>query len=554
MPFQSRNWIHGLWLLLFCLVVGAYLWWGRLDPHHDWWAGATYAAAVALAVSGHWIGRDGARNLGLRWDNLGAALVRFGAVTLLGIVALALIGWGLGHAPRRPPGIGVYLLWAALQQYLLQGFLLQRARSLLDGWGEAKRGPADSAAISASRASTAASGSTWLPALIAGGIFGALHLPNLPLAGATALAGLVWCRLFLATPSLPAAWLSHGAIALVLLAFFKDSPLLNGFEVGRPGYRFEAYGDGIQVAAGRDADGIPFVAALDGPRRGRPARIRVFRIDGTPIAAWDALARCCCGGRIAAGDVAPAPGDEIVVAAGPDPSCGPWVEVYAVGGERLSAFEAKVLPDQYGAHVSVQDKSILLGAGPGPGAAPVWAEYTFAGELRNSGIAPLGTVFCNGIRWTRLPRRSPPASAERIFWGTPISVNPAAFLAIAEAPENPRKLWVYAFPATYGLSLAPIALGEGRSGVAVSLGPLVGYPRWIRIFAMDTGWPLVRQFAVEDARPAAGLNLAAVDLDFDGCDELILGEGEGEGIPPLVRVVRLDGQVLYTWPAGGALD
>lgn len=549
MPLRSaRNWLHGLWLLLFCLVVGAYLWWGRLDPQHPWWAAAAYGAAVVLAVSGHWIGGDSPRELGFRLDNWRTALARFGAFTGFGVAILVPLGFQLGHSPQWPSGAGVYLLWAALQQYLLQAFLLQRARGLCRSRPGTRGKATRSEGRGAGQAGAGVRGKPWLAALLAAGIFGTLHLPNFPLAAVTTLAGLGWCRLFLATPSLPAAWLSHGVLALVLLAFFKDAPLFNGFEVGRPGYRFEAYGEGIQVAAGRDAEELPFVVTLAGPRRGRPARVRVFRIDGTPVAAWDAVLDCPYGGRIAAGDVAPSPGDEVVVAAGPGPPCRPRVEIYDARGTRLGAFDAEVLPQGYGANVSVQGGAVLLGAGPGPEAAPLWAEYGGDGTLRKWGRAPTGSVFRNGIRWTRLPAGSSVGEEMAIFWGTPIAVNPATFVA-GESGGTGRKRWIAAFPATYGLSPAPVRLGAGRWGVAVSLGPLVGYPRWVRIFAAEAGWPLVWQFAVEDSRAAAGLNLAAVDVDSDGRDELILGEGEGEGLPAVVRVTRLDGRVLYTWSA-----
>jgi hypothetical protein len=40
-----------------------------------------------------------------------------------------------------------------------------------------------------------------------------------------------------------------------------------------------------------------------------------------------------------------------------------------------------------------------------------------------------------------------------------------------------------------------------------------------------------------------------VDIDGDGLDEVVLGEGIGPGRPSRVRIYRLDRQVVADWEA-----
>jgi hypothetical protein len=541
-------------LLIFSAAVGGYLWWGRMHFFHGAWAAAAYGLAVGTAILGHIVFQDSRFQLGWRLDNLRPAGIRFGTFTVVSGAVVACAGWFSGRTPRLGSDALIYLVWAALQQYFLQDFLLQRAATVCFGEVDGRSGGRVSkrSSMEVSIRERTSWSERWCPPVLAAAVFGLLHLPNYALAALTFSAGVVWCRLFRSTPSLPAVWLSHAVLALVLIAFFKGDPLFHQFQVGRPGYRFVAYGDGIQVAAGWDGGGRAFIATLPGPRPRRPAEVRVFDCNGSPLAVWTAFPGLGFSGRMVVGDVAPEPGDEVVVTPGPGAANPPRVRVFSPQGHLLHDFSADALPAGYGAFVAAVAGRICVAAGPGPGDPPVWAEYTADGRLMDQGEAPVDQILVNGIRMLRLP----PGGGEfegvrRVFWGSPIAVNPAAFLVVeTEGTTAVKRTWKMAFPATYGLSLTPVRLSREESGLAASLGPLLGYPRWVRIFADRAGWPMVRQFALDDGQPSAGLSLAALDVDGDGRDELVLGEGEGPGCRPVVRIVRLDGTLLIEWEVG----
>jgi hypothetical protein len=122
----------------------------------------------------------------LRLDNLGAALRGLAPVALAlwgGVLALALLhaersgdfgrfapeGWLAAH-PDRTSGF-FYLAWALVQQYAFLGYFNTRLRR---GIGPRGRGPLSGRVLAA---------------LATGALFGAIHLPTLHLAAATAAAG-----------------------------------------------------------------------------------------------------------------------------------------------------------------------------------------------------------------------------------------------------------------------------------------------------------------------------------------------------------------------------
>jgi hypothetical protein len=131
-----------------------------------------------------------------------------------------------------------------------------------------------------------------------------------------------------------------------------------------------------------------------------------------------------------------------------------------------------------------------------------------------------------------------------VVTGSEVSVNPAEFVVVSDR----ETVAVPAFPATYGLNLVPL---EGKEvAVAVSPGPLRGYPRWVRIFGKRLDqWEMLEDFVVPGPEPAAGLTLAVTDLEGDGTQELVVGEGTVPGYPPRVRVISLSREVVKDWEA-----
>src|SRR5688572_17880213 len=87
-------------------------------------------AAVALLLLGSpWLNRDAPQRLGLRLDNLGAALRRVLPVTLLAAVISIAAGYALVSIewPGNPiVALAYYFMWAAAQQFALQSVILLR--------------------------------------------------------------------------------------------------------------------------------------------------------------------------------------------------------------------------------------------------------------------------------------------------------------------------------------------------------------------------------------------------------------------------------------------
>jgi hypothetical protein len=207
------------------------------------------------------------------------------------------------------------------------------------------------------------------------------HLPNLPLVAATLLGGALWCWSFRRVPNLLAVSLSHALLAALVLVFFKFS-LFNQFQIGRPGQRYEAFGDGVLVASGYDAEGAGFIATLPGHDRGRASLVRLFRPEGDLLREWVAFEGHEFSGNLAVGDLGFQEGDEIVVAPGPAPGNPSLVRVFNTSGERLSEFE--VSSSSYGAGVAVGNHSIVVTPGPAPGVPAEVMEYSPEGKLIRS--------------------------------------------------------------------------------------------------------------------------------------------------------------------------
>ena len=156
--------------------------------------------AFALMIASQIERRETLKELGVRVDNFnrtGALLLP--ASLLLALILLAygylagsisFLRWGGGHA--LPFKLLFGFLWALAQQYALQCFINRRLSLVL--------------------------GTGWFSALLVALIFAVLHLPNLWLAGATFLAGLMWAAIFQRLPNLFATALSQVLLTWVLVS------------------------------------------------------------------------------------------------------------------------------------------------------------------------------------------------------------------------------------------------------------------------------------------------------------------------------------------------
>ncbi|MEE8350248.1 MAG: CPBP family intramembrane glutamic endopeptidase [Acidobacteriota bacterium] len=496
------------------LLILGYLWWGRFQYFHSAYLTSMQFGIILLIVGNHWYFRDPLSELGIRIDNLGQALRQVLPVTglfaILVLLAAALAG---EYRLERWGDLLIYLPWALIQQHGLQNFLFRRFRTV-----------------------------TSYPVLALAGavvLFALFHLPNSPLMAATLLGGALWCWAFRRVPNLWAVSLSHALLAALLLVFFKFS-LFNQFQIGRPGLRYEAFGDGVLVASGYDAAGASFIATLPGHDRGRKALVRLFSPDGNLLTEWVAFEGHEFSGNLSVGNLGYQEGDEIVVAPGPAPGNPSLVRVFNLSGDRLSEFE--VPSSGYGVSIDISNNNIVVTPGPAPNQPARVMEYTPEGQLLRSWNFE-GLEFLNSIRALLLEGDNEVSTV--VLWGTPIPANPSQIVLFEEPSQSYRRWDTYG--TTYGLNVSRIHL-EGDAQALVTLpGPLSGYQANLKVFDRS-GHELYNFLAHED--PAAcGGNLSTIDLNGDGRDEVVVGEGICPGRRPTVRIMDLDGRLLHQWDA-----
>ena len=503
-----------LFLTAASILIFGYLWWGRFQYFHSAYLTGVQIGFVLLIVGNHWYFRDPLPELGLRIDNLAQALRQIlpltGLVMLLALTAAALAG---DYRLERWGDLLIYLPWALIQQHGLQNFLFRRFQTLISHPG--------------------------LALVCAAVLFALFHLPNPPLVTATLLGGALWCWGFRRVPNLFAISLSHALLAAPMLVFFKFS-LFNQFQIGRPGQRYEAFGDGVLVASGYDAEGKGFIATLPGHDRGRTSLVRLFRPEGSLLTEWVAFEGHEFSGNLGVGDLGYQEGDEIVVAPGPAPGNPSLVRVFNTSGERLSEFE--VSSSSYGAGIAIGNNSIVVTPGPAPGHSAKVMEYSPEGQLIRSWS--FGNLqFQNSIR--ALILEDAQEESDVVVWGTPISTNSSQILLFQEPSQSFLRWDTYG--TTYGLSVSRIHLEDDSEALVTLPGPLGGYRADLKVFDR-LGRELYNFLAHED--PAAcGGNLSTIDLDGDGRDEVVVGEGICPGRRPTVRIMDLDGRLLYQWDA-----
>ena len=541
-----KRFIAAAQLLIFSLAVWGYLWWGRFEYHHRLWLTLVYVTSALLVAIAHRYYRDSFRTLGLRLDNLGSSIKAFGFVTLMGASISIPLGilWGEAQLGRWQEVL-VYVLSALIQQYLLQNFLRLRAENLFNtnhsydpslGYLPRLRYPGyPPRAV--------------LPSLLAALLFSLYHLPNYPLMGLSLLGGFAWCLIYRRHPNLIAAWFSQATLSILMLVFFKFSHL-DQFEVGLDASRYEAYGDGVQVAAGYAASGQARIVTAPGPDLGTPSLIRVFDQQGIRLTEWVAFPEFDFSAHLAMGDLGFGSGDEIVVAPGPGPPNPPILRIFDLQGAQLSEIALEFLADGYGAWVSVGCGRIYVCPGPGPGRPQTVFEMSPEGELvRKWNFTELDLE--NGLRAAPIcagnTLRGAPSSSlqDLMLWASSVVSNAGTVFLFDPATESFSEQNRVAD--AFGVNVSLLRIGSGEIGHAAVLGYLRGYPPLIEVISY--GGELISKFSAAGGPNVCGGNLAAVDVDGDDIDEVILGDGICPGQPSTVRILKIDGELLSSWGA-----
>ena len=510
-------------LVTVAVLVLGYLWWGRFQYRHSVYAFLTYLGVSLTVLINHVYFGDTRRSMGFRFDNVGRALRWYGGFSALVIGAAFLVGWRAeSWLAIRLMELTGYAIWAGLQQHVLQNFLRSRSQALY---------PASDATRKAYRAA--------FGSVLAAGLFALFHLPNYPLAGVAFLGGVVLCLMFSYIPSFVGVWFAHAAFGMAMLLLFKQGPL-HQMQVGFSGYRYEAFGDGVQVAAGYDADGVPFVLAAPGPSLQARPQLRLFSVSGELRREWQAFEGVDFSCRLSVGELGLAQGSEIAVTPGPGAHNLPLIRIFDTRGQLLKQLRMEAFPQGYGVWASIACGRIYSSPGPGPGHAQQVAEVGLDGSIRTWDFADL--PFVNGLKSTRVCDE---AGDKLLLWGSEISINPAAVYSFDLKAHTRSRLET--LPTTYGASVVPVRREVGEWGVAVAPGPLVGYPPWIRVMGLDG--ELWSEFVASDSSGACGANLAALDLEGDGRDELIVGEGHCPGQSSRIGIYDLQGRLHHRWRA-----
>ena len=199
-----------------------------LQPGPRWLVAVPGLLAFWLILNSHRLRGEKISEAGFRALYFGRALKLVALPTLLACAAFGLIGYLTGSFHRTShfwTNLVFLPLWGLLQQYVLQGFIYRRMRSLLvhetASPGEQKW------QISLANLATAA-------------IFALAHAPNLMLMLLTLAGALIWSWVYERAPNLWALGLSHAAISFMLMTSLP-SWLLPSLSVGYKHFLYQKF-------------------------------------------------------------------------------------------------------------------------------------------------------------------------------------------------------------------------------------------------------------------------------------------------------------------------
>jgi hypothetical protein len=289
-------------------------------------------------------------------------------------------------------------------------------------------------------------------------------------------------------------------------------------------------------AAQLDVGGTPGIVV--GADAGGGPEVRTFNADGSLRTARVVFPEGFRGGvRVAAGNVDGAPGDELVVAAGA--GGGPQVRVLQENGLGLSAFQAYPAQFTGGVYVTtgnvdgVPGEEIITGAGAGGG--PQVRVFRFDGTPIG-GFFAFDPRFPGGVRVT----------------AADVDGDGIDEIVAGAGPGGGPQVRVFRLDGSPVFQF--MAYGEAfRGGVYVSRVRSDDQSRdWVATGAGDGGGPQVRifdayghvRFQFFSGRPTATTGVRVASGSFgDGTASLVLAPGRGG--PPLVKISRLDGHLVF---------
>jgi membrane protease YdiL (CAAX protease family) len=174
------------------------LWEPRLETRNRW-VGVAAITILLLAL----IDRASLKRLGLRLPKTFGASVVLGISFATAVFLVAMVHWAGGEVPANPtwPRLHMmwqYIIWAMIQQFILQSFFFTRCEELFGS----------SAAV-------------WVTATL----FAAAHLPSPILTTFTLVGGLFFCEMFRRYRSIYPIGIVHAVLGLTIALTVPDSVL-----------------------------------------------------------------------------------------------------------------------------------------------------------------------------------------------------------------------------------------------------------------------------------------------------------------------------------------
>jgi membrane protease YdiL (CAAX protease family) len=198
------------------------------QPPQRWLASVPGLLALAMMINSHRVRGESLRDLGFTTRNMAAALQLIIWPTLIAGSTFAAIGYFNGSLHRTThfwSTLAFLPFWGTLQQYVLEGFIYRRIRSLMvDENSPAKRQRRQ----------------IRLSIILTSSLFAFVHLPNPALTILTLVGGLVWSWVYERAPNLFVLGMSHASMSLILIT---SSPpwLLDSMSIGYKHFLYQKF-------------------------------------------------------------------------------------------------------------------------------------------------------------------------------------------------------------------------------------------------------------------------------------------------------------------------
>ena len=192
------NWLSGLEAFLVFSLILTYIWWLRF--HHP----LCWIPMLGLVIASHAYHHETFEALGFRWNGTPRMLAEFSVA--LGAIALLTLSAGFEFGTIRPIGwegvivsLALYCGWGLFQQYLLNGYFVNRFRAFMPN---------------------RAGGSVSTAAAL---LFSLAHAPNWFLMVVTFAGGYLCARIYLRHRNLYSLGMAHGVVGFLIYLAVPDT-------------------------------------------------------------------------------------------------------------------------------------------------------------------------------------------------------------------------------------------------------------------------------------------------------------------------------------------